>query len=719
MHLLWKVLLLWVAACICLPVQAQEALVISRRDALTQVYFKKSFILLFFLSWRRKEAMDPKSVKKRSTTSMNMVEVHSLKIVCTVTSRFSHTVITSKAVNNETFSQETFFEVELPKTAFITNFSMEIDSQLYSGEVKDKEEAKKQYDKAVSSGVTAGLVKPSGRKMETFSMSVNIAAKRSVTFTLIYEELLQRKLGQYEILTRVKPKQPVQEFQIVADIYEPRGISFVGAKAPFLTDELLPLVTRSKEKVHISFSPTMEQQKKCPGCVGTIMDGNLVIKYDVYREETLGEVQIANGYFVHFFAPPELTRVPKNVVFVIDRSGSMSGTKIEQTRDALVAILKDLYEEDHFALIMFDNAVITWKNTLTKATKENVHEAIAYVQELRDQGSTNINDAVLTAVSMLVGERKNMKLPERSLDIIILLTDGMPNHGETDLQKIQENVRSAIAGNMSMFCLGFGNDADYSFLDTLCKQNKGLARRIFLGSDAASQLKGFYKEVSDPLLLEVDLRYSDSAVNLTNIHYNQLFNGSEIVVAGRLRNNDMENFLVEVFAHGNEDFKVQGSAIVVNWDKIYPVKDMFGNFIERLWAYLTIQQLMEQSDIGTQQEKSRTAAKALDMSVQYGFVTPLTSMLITMLETGGGYRLFIADKLTEDQRQKAEQEDDLDTMTDVTDDSAEGLTLFAVNAKTADPRTSDSSRSTAAPTPVTHLFIFIGLFPLLIVFIPS
>lgn len=146
---------------------------------------------------------------------------------------------------------------------------------------------------------------------------------------------------------------------------------------------------------------------------------------------------------------------------------------------------------------------------------------------------------------------------------------------------------------MSLFCLGFGNDVDYSFLDVMCRQNKGVARRIFEGSDAAIQLKvrqenknikdcnmkinasiemlvcalhkwqqlvqefycvsllqGFYEEVSSPLLLEVDLRYSENTDFLTKTHYSQLFNGSEIVVAGQLKENDMDNFLVEVFAHG-------------------------------------------------------------------------------------------------------------------------------------------------------------------------
>ncbi|XP_059185020.1 inter-alpha-trypsin inhibitor heavy chain H3-like isoform X2 [Centropristis striata] len=505
----------------------------------------------------------------------------------------------------------------------------------------------------------------SGRNMETFSVSVNIAAKSNVSFILTYEELLQRKLGQYEILTRVKPKQPVQEFQIVVNIFEPQGIDFVEATATFLSNELLPLVekTVTDTKAHISFSPTLEQQRKCPGCEGNIIDGDFIIKYDVKRAEDLGAVQIVSGYFVHFFAPPDLPRVPKNLVFVIDRSGSMGGRKIEQTRDALVVILKDLHEEDHFALILFDDSIVTWKDFLSKATKENVSKAIAYIRKLKDNGSTNINDAVLKAVTMLKREREKKNLPERSADMIILLTDGMPNHGESQIPKIQQNVRSAIRGKMTLFCLGFGNDVDFSFLDVMAKENNGLARRIFEGSDAAIQLQGFYEEVSSPLLLEVDLRYPDSAVGfLTKNHYSQLFNGTEIMVAGRLKENNLDNFLVEVFAQGpKEDFLVQGKASVVDLDVIYPEQEYISrDFSERLWAYLTIQQLLEKSEIGSQQEKENAKAKALDMSLQYSFVTPLTSMVVTKPETEDGPDSpLIADKMTEDERQQEERHGDM------------------------------------------------------------
>eukprot|EP00066_Takifugu_rubripes_P023189 XP_011612455.1 PREDICTED: inter-alpha-trypsin inhibitor heavy chain H3-like [Takifugu rubripes] len=507
--------------------------------------------------------------------------------------------------------------------------------------------------------------------MEKFSVSVNIASNSKVTFVLTYEELLQRTLGQYEIVIRVKPKEPVQEFKIVSNIFEPQGISYVDAHATFLTNDLLPLVekTVTDKKAHISFSPTIEQQRKCPDCPGTIIDGDFIIKYDVNRDKNLGDIQIANGYFVHFFAPKDLTRLPKNVVFVIDRSGSMSGTKMQQIQEAMIKILEDLHPEDHFGIIQFDSSVDSWRNSLSLATEENISEAMAYVKKIAHRESTNINAAVLKAVDMLVTDRKAKRLPEKSIDMIILLTDGDPTTGETRIPLIQENVRNAIGGNMSLYGLGFGNDVDYAFLDVMSRENKGLARRIYTGADAALQLQGFYDEVSSPLLLDVDLRYPDNAVeSLTTNHFSQLFNGSEIIVAGRLTDNDIDNFPVEVYGQGFEDFSEIGQFSAVDWSVMYPEDDyIFGDFTERLWAYLTIQQLLEKSKTGAADEKANATAKALDMSLQYSFVTPLTSMVVTKPEADDSP--MIADKLTEEQRQQAERSggvsDDILTLTPI------------------------------------------------------
>lgn len=134
-----------------------------------------------------------------------------------------------------------YFKKFLPLINIIVPYR-EIDGQNYAGDVKEKEKAKTQYEKAVSKGQSAGLIeyaelgkgkgsvcsslniplwwfvfyynRVSGRKMEKFTMSVNVAAGSNVTFILTYEELLKRTMGQYEILTRIKMKQPVERFKV-------------------------------------------------------------------------------------------------------------------------------------------------------------------------------------------------------------------------------------------------------------------------------------------------------------------------------------------------------------------------------------------------------------------------------------------------------------------------------------------------------------------------
>ncbi|XP_060713848.1 inter-alpha-trypsin inhibitor heavy chain H3-like [Tachysurus vachellii] len=638
----WTVLLICNLVYLCLPSGSDGALVISREDE------------------QQESANNPKVIKKRSV-NVAEIELQNVKIDCTVTSRFAHTVMTSTALNKANVSQEVFFEVELPKTAFITNFSMEINGMTYVGVVNEKEKAKKQYEAAVSSGKTAGLVKASGRKMEKFSVSVNIAANSNVTFALTFEELLQRRLGKYELMIRVKPKQLVQHFEIVADVYEPQGITFLNAHGTFFTNELLPLVekTVTDKRAHVSFSPTLDQQRKCPDCDGTLIDGDFFINYDVNREQFSEDIQIVNGYFVHFFAPAHFPNLPKNVVFVIDRSGSMSGTKMQQTHEGLKTILNELHEEDHFGFVTFSDDVATWKPSLTTATKENLKNAEAFVETITASGLTNINDAVLFAVKMLKDAMNNKTVPENSASIIILLTDGNPNAGESNTESIQKNIQNAIGGEMTLFCLGFGYDVSYSFLDVMAKQNNGLARRIYEASDAVLQLQGFYEEVANVLLSDVNFRYPENSVNsLTSSKFKQLFNGSEIVVAGRLNDNTMNDLLFEVTAQSlDNDLVFKGKGIAQDWNTIFPDQEyIFGDFTERLWAYLTIQNLLDKIEKGSPEEKTNATADALELSLKYNFVTPLTSMVVTKPETEKNPEdTFIADKLTEEQRQHVPQ----------------------------------------------------------------
>ncbi|XP_060691826.1 inter-alpha-trypsin inhibitor heavy chain H3-like [Hemiscyllium ocellatum] len=600
-----------------------------------------------------------RSIGEHGKKPENGLEIYSMKIDCKVTSRFAHNMVISRVVNRANESKEAFFEIELPKTAFITNFSMTLDGVTYVGAVKEKEVAQQQYQKAVSRGQTAGLVKASGRKMEKFKVSVNIGPTKKVTFELTYEELLKRHLGKYEIQIRVKPKQLVKHFQIDVHIFEPQGIAFLDFDAKFLSNNLTSIVkkTLTATRGHVSFKPTLEQQRKCPDCDETVLDGDFIIKYDVNRDLSAGTVQIVNGYFVHHFAPANLTRIPKNVIFVIDHSGSMSGTKMRQTNEALLKILDDMNTKDHFAIIIFDDTSETWKNSIFQATPNNVAEAKVFVRTISARGGTDINAPMLKAVRLLDKSHQDKLLPERSVSMIILLTDGDPNSGESNPTKIQENVKSAINGRYNVYCLGFGYDVKYSFLEKMSLDNDGVARRIYEDSDAPLQLQGFYDEVANPLLLDIELHYPENAISeLTQANFRQYYDGSEIVVAGKISDDDLQSLIAEVFAQtANENLTLKAEVQVSEVENITQQQlYIFGDFTERLWAYLTIQQLLEKRVSAETNEKKNLTDRILELSLKYSFVTPLTSMVVTKPEENKNDS-FVADKPSEDEKVPIQQ----------------------------------------------------------------
>ncbi|KAM3878443.1 inter-alpha-trypsin inhibitor heavy chain H3-like [Diretmus argenteus] len=545
-------------------------------------------------------------------------DIYSFHINSTVTSRYATTVITSRVVNRVDQPTEIEFHVRIPKNAFISKFRMLIDGQMYDGVVKAKEQAQRQYTDAVARGGSAGLISSVGRTLEEFKTSVTVAALQKVTFELTYEELLKRRLGKYELQIHARPMQPIKDFKIDIHINEKAGINFMEVKGALSTKALANAITQTTvhKQAWVYFYPTEEQQTLCDSCGKEGMNGDLVIVYDVNRENSLGDIKESDGYFLHHFAPASLPRIPKNVVFLIDRSGSMHGKKMQQTRAALLQILGDLAEDDFFGLITFDSRISPWKRELLQATQDNLAAAKHFAQHIIDAGATDINAAVLEGARML-----NQHPREGSASLLILLTDGDPTSGETNLGKIHSNVREAIGKKFPLYCLGFGFDVNFEFLEKMSLENNGVARRIYQDSDAELQLKGFYEEVATPLLTDVMMIYV-GGTNLTQTNFSQYYNGSEIVVAGQITDNNIETFIPQVVA-------ISKNKKVEFVDKNSTVENVSESHIERVWAYLTVKQLLEKQLQLAGDEKQKVNNEALALSLKYGFVTPLTSMVVT------------------------------------------------------------------------------------------
>ncbi|XP_029011353.1 inter-alpha-trypsin inhibitor heavy chain H6 isoform X2 [Betta splendens] len=525
---------------------------------------------------------------------------------------------------------------------------------MYVAQVKERSAARKIYDSAKKQGKAAGLVATKERETERFRVAVSVPSGAHMSFSLTYEELLPRRLGRYELSLGLRPGQLVQNLTLDVSIFERSGLGFVKV-LPLRTSRLLSNITEGESdapgSTHIEsspncarvrYTPTLQQQNSISS---RALDADFIIQYDVDLRDPLGEIQVYNGYFVHYFAPRGLPVVPKDVIFVIDISGSMIGTKMKQTKQAMCTILGDLREGDHFNIITFSDKVHTWKKgPAVRATRQNVKAARDYVKAIIAEGWTNINAALLSAAQLInpPSSDSSNHLSSRRVPLIIFLTDGEATIGVTAGDTILSNAKNAL-GTASLFGLAFGDDADFLLLKRLALDNRGVARMVYEDADAALQLKGFYDEIASPLLSDIQLTYlEDQAFDVTRSMFPNYFQGSELVVAGRVKQGAKGLKVSMSASNSKQRVELENSVLISNvkGNRSMSAADCSGDLeglsriVHRLWAYFTIKELLL-AKINTNDPAAQRllAEKATDLSLKYNFVTPVTSLVIVKPDT--------------------------------------------------------------------------------------
>ncbi|XP_031344971.1 inter-alpha-trypsin inhibitor heavy chain H4-like isoform X1 [Photinus pyralis] len=600
----------------------------------------------------------------KGTPTTSIPEIYQMRITSNIRNRFAHTTVTSRVRNSVDKPQEAVFSVVLPEAAYISGFVMEIDGKNYTAYVKEKEEAKRVYEQAVASGAGAAHVAVSARDSNRFVVSVNIEPESKAVFYLTYEQLLGRKDSRYEQIINIHPGQAVKDLSVEVVIAESRKIT--DLKAPPLrsgneigTDkpELDPradIEIVNDTAAVVTFSPNVERQKELAHVFGTKeeegLSGQFVVQYDVERDPSGGEVLIQDGYFVHFFAPKDLEPLPKHVVFVLDTSGSMWGQKIQQLIQAMHSIVDQLHETDLISLVEFSSNTKVWDLnnpekstwyprshrmyydhdvntlvTLDNATfpdafpvnAEIISKAKLAVSSMNADGTTAMYGGLQVALRLVELERKRQDEANdvKRQPIIIFLTDGEPTDASPNDLTTKITEFNSEARRAPIFALSFGDGADREFLQKLSSRNSGFSKRIYEAGDASLQLEDFYRLVSSPLLSDVKFKYeSTTATNVTKTVFPIYFGGSEIVVAGICT----ARFPMPTI----EGLGIRGP---ITLKPI--VTTTTTSYMERIWAYLSIRQLLEKKE-ATEGDENQLKMEALDLALKYNFVTPVSSLVV-------------------------------------------------------------------------------------------
>jgi Ca-activated chloride channel homolog len=320
-----------------------------------------------------------------------------------------------------------------------------------------------------------------------------------------------------------------------------------------------------------------------------------------------------DGYFMLLLAPADAEAgagVPRDLTLVVDVSGSMSGTKLEQAKAALNQALGTLSSKDRFRVIAFSSQVRRFRDSFVPATRDNLAAAREFVDGLGADGGTNIAGALDAALDTPSdGER---------LSIVVFMTDGVPSIGEQAPDRIAEQAAGRI-GRTRMFTVGIGHDVNTYLLDRLASRGRGTAEYVAPGSNVETAMGSLLSKLRFPAL--VDLRIAETPVTLSQTLPAQLpdlFYGEELVVFGRYKGQGSGTILVTGERNGKrEQIRVSAS---------FSPNEPGNDFIPKLWAARQVGDLTRQ--IRLEGASSSLVDQVRQLGLRYGILTEYTSYLV-------------------------------------------------------------------------------------------
>ena len=301
--------------------------------------------------------------------------------------------------------------------------------------------------------------------------------------------------------------------------------------------------------------------------------------------------------------------VAKDVVLVLDVSGSMDGEKIRQAKAAADYVLDHLSKDDRFNIVAFSTATRLFADRPVPVAQAAAGHA--FVSNLAAQGSTDVNRALLEALAGADRERPT---------VVIFLTDGLPTAGEVNPDKIAGNIKAEAPKSVRLFAFGVGNDVDTVLLDQLGSDQRGASTYVRPGQSIEEELSGFYARVRHAAVL-VDVNLSISGVRVEDIYpypLPDLFADSQLVVAGRYRSGGSAALTLSG--------QVNGASQSYNYRGLTFVERGGQEFIARLWAQRKIGYLLSQIRLGG--VKDELVKEVIALGTRYGIATPYTSFLV-------------------------------------------------------------------------------------------
>jgi Ca-activated chloride channel family protein len=521
----------------------------------------------------------------------------------------AETTIEQTFVNLTDVAQEAEYWFPVPEGAAVTRFALTVGDKAVEARLLPKEEARRIYESIVRRRRDPALLEFAERNLLRAQV-FPVPPKGERRIQLRYTETLRREgeVNRYLLALRATraASRPVDYIRVRVEI---------ATGAP-LTNVYCPSHSEAVVKREGANRATIEWSAE-----NIIPERDLQVYYSTsaqqYDLRVLTYRTAGDGYFLLLLAPnggQQPPRMPRHLVFVFDRTGSMAGDKIKQAKEALAYCVRNLQPEDRFNVILFNEQPRKLFDGLVPVTRENVERTVREVEALTAQGGTNIADALREALHQFPAEKQTSVL-----QAVVFLTDGLPTVGETDPQRILDAVQELNQNRrVRIFSFGVGYDVNVSLLDTLCQRNRGISSYVRPEENIEARVSAFYNAISTPLL--ADLKLFCEGVEAYDIYPRDLpdlFAGDQIVVAGRYRGSGCGAVVLEAMSRQRQE--------CIRHVVDFPDRAESMDFIPRLWAIRKIGYLLDEVRLRRNQE---VIDEIVRLAREYGIVTEYTSFLI-------------------------------------------------------------------------------------------
>lgn len=521
--------------------------------------------------------------------------------------------------NSFTDPIEAIYVFPLSQNGAVDRMTMTIGTRVINGKIMKREEARQVYETAKNEGRAAALLDQERPNIFTQSVA-NIMPGETVIVEISYVETLKYEDGAYEFVfpmtvgPRYIPAGVKDANKITPPVAETRAghdISMeVNLNAGVPVEEIR---STSHDIDQVNYSPnnakiTLRDEK-------TIPNKDFILRYDVtgkrIEDAVLTHRDDRGGFFTMILQPPDKVanedRTPKEIVFVLDTSGSMSGFPIEKAKEAMKLSLDGLYPDDTFNLITFAGDTRILFDRPMSATKANLNAAQAFLSQQRGYGGTEMMKAIKAALD-----------PSDASDhlrIVCFMTDGYVGNEPEIIAEVQKHP------NARVFSFGIGGSVNRFLLDKIAEEGRGEATYVLLNDDGSKAAKKFYERVRTPLLTDLSIDWNGLPVaDVYPGRLTDLFTAKPVVIHGRYTKGASGTIKLKG--------KVAGQAYERSININLPESEAANDVLSTLWARTRIE------DLSSERLKASIEAKGVEIDkqienigIEFGLMTSFTSFV--------------------------------------------------------------------------------------------